>query len=66
MAIVSVATPGLIGKYGYGKSAIVLAIPAGVLAYIVGVGGFLGLGEKAEDLQPFSVDNYVKAVFGLE
>jgi fused signal recognition particle receptor len=27
---------------------------------------FLGLGEKAEDLQPFSVDNYVKAVFGLE
>jgi fused signal recognition particle receptor len=26
---------------------------------------FLGLGEKAEDLQPFSVDNYVKAVFGL-
>ena len=27
---------------------------------------FLGLGEKAEDLQPFGVDNYVKAVFGLE
>jgi fused signal recognition particle receptor len=26
---------------------------------------FLGLGEKAEDLQPFSVENYVKAVFGL-
>ncbi len=26
---------------------------------------FLGLGEQAEDLQPFSVDNYVKAVFGL-
>jgi fused signal recognition particle receptor len=27
---------------------------------------FLGLGEQPEDLQPFSVDNYVKAVFGLE
>jgi fused signal recognition particle receptor len=27
---------------------------------------FLGLGEQAEDLQPFSVDNYVKAVFGIE
>jgi fused signal recognition particle receptor len=27
---------------------------------------FLGLGEKAEDLQPFSIDNYVKAVFGIE
>ncbi len=27
---------------------------------------FLGLGEKAEDLQPFSVDNYVNAIFGLE
>ena len=27
---------------------------------------FLGLGEKAEDLQPFSVDNYVKAIFGIE
>jgi fused signal recognition particle receptor len=27
---------------------------------------FLGLGEQAEDLQPFSVDNYAKAVFGLE
>lgn len=27
---------------------------------------FLGLGEKAEDLQPFSVENYVNAVFGLE
>ena len=26
---------------------------------------FLGLGEQAEDLQPFSVDNYAKAVFGL-
>lgn len=26
---------------------------------------FLGLGEKPEDLQPFSVDNYVNAVFGL-
>jgi fused signal recognition particle receptor len=26
---------------------------------------FLGLGEQAEDLQPFSVDNYVKAIFGL-
>ena len=26
---------------------------------------FLGLGEKAEDLQPFSVDNYANAVFGL-
>ena len=26
---------------------------------------FLGLGEKAEDLQPFSVANYAKAVFGL-
>lgn len=26
---------------------------------------FLGLGEKAEDLQPFSVENYAKAVFGL-
>jgi fused signal recognition particle receptor len=26
---------------------------------------FLGLGEKAEDLQPFGVDNYVKAIFGL-
>ena len=26
---------------------------------------FLGLGEQPEDLQPFSVDNYVKAVFGL-
>lgn len=26
---------------------------------------FLGLGEQAEDLQPFSVENYVKAVFGL-
>ncbi len=25
---------------------------------------FLGLGEQAEDLQPFSVDNYVNAVFG--
>ena len=27
---------------------------------------FVGLGEQAEDLQPFSVDNYVKAVFGVE
>lgn len=27
---------------------------------------FLGLGEQPEDLQPFNVDNYVKAVFGLE
>ncbi|HVU34014.1 MAG TPA: signal recognition particle-docking protein FtsY [Opitutaceae bacterium] len=27
---------------------------------------FLGLGEQAEDLQPFSVENYVRAVFGLE
>jgi len=26
---------------------------------------FLGLGEQAEDLQPFNVDNYVNAVFGL-
>ena len=27
---------------------------------------FIGLGEKAEDLQPFSVRDYAKAVFGLE
>ena len=27
---------------------------------------FVGLGEQAEDLQPFSVENYAKAVFGLE
>jgi len=27
---------------------------------------FLGLGEQAEDLQPFSGENYAKAVFGLE
>jgi fused signal recognition particle receptor len=27
---------------------------------------FLGLGEQAEDLQPFSADNYAKAVFGIE
>ncbi len=27
---------------------------------------FVGLGEQAEDLQPFSVENYVKAVFELE
>jgi fused signal recognition particle receptor len=27
---------------------------------------FLGLGEQAEDLQPFGVENYAKAVFGLE
>ncbi len=26
---------------------------------------FVGLGEKAEDLQPFNVDNYVNAIFGL-
>lgn len=26
---------------------------------------FLGLGEQAEDLQPFSVENYARAVFGL-
>ena len=26
---------------------------------------FLGLGEQAEDLQPFSVENYAKAIFGL-
>jgi len=26
---------------------------------------FLGLGEKPEDLQPFSIENYVNAVFGL-
>jgi len=26
---------------------------------------FVGLGEKAEDLQPFNVDNYVRAIFGL-
>ena len=26
---------------------------------------FVGLGEQAEDLQPFDVDNYVNAVFGL-
>jgi len=26
---------------------------------------FLGLGEKAEDLQPFSVENYANAIFGL-
>ncbi len=26
---------------------------------------FLGLGEQPEDLQPFSVENYAKAVFGL-
>jgi len=26
---------------------------------------FVGLGEAAEDLQPFSVDHYVRAVFGL-
>ena len=25
---------------------------------------FVGLGEKPEDLQPFSVENYVSAVFG--
>lgn len=27
---------------------------------------FLGLGEQPEDLQPFSVENYVRAVFGLD
>jgi fused signal recognition particle receptor len=27
---------------------------------------FLGLGEKPEDLQPFSIRNYVDAVFGIE
>jgi fused signal recognition particle receptor len=27
---------------------------------------YLGLGEKPEDLQPFSVESYSKAVFGLE
>lgn len=27
---------------------------------------FLGLGEQAEDLQPFSIENYAKAVFGLD
>ena len=27
---------------------------------------FLGLGEKPEDLQPFSIDSYAKAVFGLD
>ncbi len=27
---------------------------------------FLGFGEQPEDLQPFSVENYAKAVFGLE
>ena len=27
---------------------------------------FVGLGEKAEDLLPFTVDNYVDALLGLE
>ncbi|MDB6167183.1 MAG: signal recognition particle-docking protein FtsY [Verrucomicrobia bacterium] len=27
---------------------------------------FVGLGEQAEDLQPFNVEHYAKAVFGLE
>ena len=27
---------------------------------------FIGLGEQPEDLQPFSAENYAKAVFGLE
>jgi fused signal recognition particle receptor len=27
---------------------------------------FLGLGEEPEDLQPFSIESYAKAVFGLE
>ena len=26
---------------------------------------FLGLGEQPDDLQPFTVDHYVRAVFGL-
>jgi fused signal recognition particle receptor len=26
---------------------------------------FIGLGEKAEDLQPFEIDSYVKAIFGV-
>jgi fused signal recognition particle receptor len=27
---------------------------------------FLGLGEQADDLQPFAIDSYARAVFGLE
>ncbi len=27
---------------------------------------FVGLGEKPEDLQPFSIDNYANAIFGVE
>lgn len=27
---------------------------------------FLGLGEQAEDLQPFEIDSYARAVFGIE
>jgi len=27
---------------------------------------FIGLGEQPEDLQPFSIENYAKAVFGLD
>ena len=27
---------------------------------------FVGLGEQPDDLQPFTIDNYVSAVFGLE
>jgi fused signal recognition particle receptor len=27
---------------------------------------FVGLGEQKEDLQPFSAENYSRAVFGLE
>ncbi len=27
---------------------------------------FIGLGEQADDLQPFNIDNYTRAIFGLE
>ena len=27
---------------------------------------FIGLGEQPDDLQPFSIENYSRAVFGLE
>jgi fused signal recognition particle receptor len=27
---------------------------------------FVGLGEKAEDLQPFSIHHYTRAIFGLQ
>ena len=27
---------------------------------------FIGLGEQPDDLQPFSVEHYARAVFGLE